>query len=170
MMDNNQKIEFTKNQLDRVLGFFPRADAKASVVLGIDIGILALLATNAPSPKSFEGYMVFAVIPVFLVVVSLWHLYQGSFPKLEGGTQSLIYFREIANRTESKYLEEFLAVEDDELIKDLLSQIWRNSEILKEKFDHLKLAYIFMASAVVPWAVTLAMFAIKNTAAQTLLK
>ena len=39
--------------------------------------------------------------------------------------------------------------------KDLLGQAWRNSEILVDKFIHLKRAFIFMAVSLVPWTVAL---------------
>ncbi|MEU4134617.1 hypothetical protein, partial [Streptomyces wuyuanensis] len=35
-------------QLSLVLGFFSRIDTKLSVVLGIDLGMLALVATRLP--------------------------------------------------------------------------------------------------------------------------
>ena len=33
-------------QLDRVLGFFPRVESKASALFAVDTGMLALLALN----------------------------------------------------------------------------------------------------------------------------
>jgi hypothetical protein len=168
-MDNKQRIDLLKDQLNRLLGFFPRVDAKASVVLGVDVTMLALLATNAPPVKQLEGYMIFAVIAVLLIGGSLWHLYLQSFPRLEGGQQSLIYFQAIADRTEIKYAEEMAAMTEEAYIKDLQSQIWRNSEILKAKYTQLKYSFIFLAWAIVPWLISLTMFAIKNTEAKTLL-
>jgi hypothetical protein len=168
-MDNAQLLDIAKDQLNRVLGFFPRTEAKASVVLAVDTGMLALLAINAPPIRLLDWYMLFAVIPVLLITISIVHLYWGAFPQLTGGHQSLVYFREIANRTESKFIEEFKAQQLDAYINDLLGQIWRNSEILKEKFDHLKWAFTFLALALIPWLIALAMFAAKNTAATSLL-
>jgi hypothetical protein len=40
--------------------------------------------------------------------------------------------------------------------------VWRNSEILTVKFDSLKLAFTFLALAIAPWIVTLALFAAYN--------
>jgi hypothetical protein len=94
-------------------------------------------------------------------------LYRGAFPKLEGGSSSLVYFREIARRTEAKFIDEFMKQSDEDHIKDLLGQAWRNSEILKEKFDDLKAAFIFLALAIPPWVVALAIFTLKTTALKT---
>lgn len=161
-MDDKQLVDASRDQLNRILGFFPRVEAKSSLVFGIDVGMLTLLAINAPTIRSLEWYMVFAVIPVLLLGASLYYLYQGSFPNLEGGSESLIYFREIARKTESNFIETFKKQTDDAYIKDLLGQIWRNSEILKQKFDHLKLAFSFLAWAILPWLISIAMFAAKN--------
>ena len=46
-MEKEQLIERAKGQLDRVLGFFPRVDTVSSIILGIDIGMLAFLASKA---------------------------------------------------------------------------------------------------------------------------
>src|ERR1051326_4568405 len=164
-MDNEQLLDIAKDQLDRVLSFFPRAEAKASVVLAVDTGMLALLAINAPPIRALEWYMLFAVIPALLIAISIIRLYLGASPQLEGGHQSLVYFREIAHRTESKFIEEFKAQKTEAHINDLLGQIWRNSEILKVKFDHLRWALTFLALAIIPWLVALVMFAAKNTTA-----
>ena len=167
-MENNAK-DFIERQLDRVLEFSPRVDQKASVILGVDIGMLALLATNAPPIKDFDWYVLFALVPVFLIGLSLWNLFQGSFPRLEGGHRSLIYFRTISERTEDQFIEEFLSQNDDEFVKDLLGQIWRNSEILKQKYDHLKTAFTLLACAIPFWLFSLTVFVTRNTEATTLL-
>src|SRR5882762_8021429 len=145
MTNNEQLLDFSKGQLDRVLSFFARADAKASVVLGIDVGMLAILAVNAPPVKAFHWYLLWSAVPICLLLASLWHLYHGAFPRLEGGHQSLIYFRAIAERTEQKFIDEFMSQKDEDLIRDILGQIWRNSEILKMKYDHLKRAFYMLA-------------------------
>jgi hypothetical protein len=40
---------------------------------------------------------------------------------------------------------------EDELLEDLSCQIWRNSEILKIKFDKTQSAFLFMLIAVPFW-------------------
>jgi hypothetical protein len=131
--------------------------------------MLALLASNAPPIRDMEGYMTFAVIPVALIAASLYHLYQEAFPSLEGSHQSLLYFREIAGRTETDFIAEFASQNKNDYARDLLIQIWHNSVILRKKYDHLKGAFILLAWSVVPWMVSLAMFAAKNTELKTLL-
>ena len=97
-------------------------------------------------------------------------LYRGGFPNLAGGEGSLVYFREIAKRTEHKFIEEFSAQSEKHHANDLLGQVWRNSQILSIKFDCLKLAFAFMALAIVPWLVSIFLFAAYGTAHPTLFR
>ena len=50
-MDQRDLLGSARDQLDRVLGFFPRVDAKASVILAVDTGMLAFLVAHVPSPR-----------------------------------------------------------------------------------------------------------------------
>jgi len=86
-----------------------------------------------------------------LLGISLCRLYLGAFPSLKGGEESLIYFREIAKKREQPFIDAFIAQTEEAYVKDLLGQVWRNSQILKMKFDHLTSAFNFMAMAIVPW-------------------
>lgn len=154
-----------KDQLNLVLSFFQRVDAKASVVLAVNTGMVGYLAGRLPPLKSLELWEVIPPAMAFLLsALSYWHLYKGAFPRLEGGNQSLVYFREIAIRTEAKFIDEFMKQPEHDYSRDLLGQAWRNAEILKQKFDHLKWSFVFMACAVLPWSIALAVLAMKKTA------
>jgi hypothetical protein len=150
----------SKVQLNLVSSFFSRVDSKLSVVLAIDTGMLAVLGTDAPPPKDLSWYMAAAgLLSVVLLGASIVFLYRGAFPNLKGGAASLVFFREIAGRTEHHFIEEFKKQDDDHHINDLLGQVWRNSEILEAKYSALKTAFTLLALALVPWLVALALFA-----------
>ncbi len=125
--------------------------------------MLAFLVAKIPAPNSLTWWEI--AIPVGTVLclgISLWFLYKSAFPSLAGGNASLVYFREIAGRTEAKFIEEFSKQSVSDHTRDLLGQVWRNSEILKTKFDRLKIASIFLALAIPPWVISLVVFAIKT--------
>jgi hypothetical protein len=162
-MKNELLLDTARNQLNLVLSFFSRVDAKASVVLAVNTGMAGYLASKFPSPSTVSRFEVIVGLAVFVLIgLSLWHLYKVAFPNLVGGHQSLVYFREIAQRTEAKYIDEFSTQSESELAKDLLGQAWRNSEILTQKFSHLKSAFLFMAIALFPWIIALIMFGIQE--------
>jgi len=164
-MEQEQLIAACRDQLKLVLSFFPRVDAKSSVVLAIDTGMLGYLATRLPSIDSLHWWEFISPSLAFAALaLSLWHLYKGVIPTLEGGDRSLVYSREIAKRTESRFIDEFTAQQESDYIKDVLSQVWRNSEILTDKFEHLKWSFILMAGAVLPWTIALADFAMRTPA------
>jgi len=86
-----------------------------------------------------------AIAPAFttvLIAVSYLFLYKGGFPDVKGGNASLIYFSEICKRTESKFINEYCEATQEALRSDVLGQVWRNSEILTEKYRCLKVAFI----------------------------
>jgi Pycsar effector protein len=152
-----------KDQLNLVLSFFSRADAKASVVLAIDTAMAGYLAGRTPPLQTMPSWeLPIPILTFALIGASIYKLYKGAFPNLTGGNLSLVYFREIAKRTEANFIEEFLAQDETAYAKDLLGQAWRNSQILTEKFNHLKWAFILMALAVVPWAASLAILATRT--------
>ena len=152
-----------KDELNLVLSFFSRVDAKASVVLAVDTAMAGYLAGRLPSLKTMPYWQPLIPLVAFVLIgISIWSLYKGAFPNLVGGNLSLVYFREIAKRTEAKFIDEFLAQDETVYVKDVLGQVWRNSQILDEKFNHLKRAFVFMALAVLPWVVSLAIFAART--------
>lgn len=155
-MDSEARLKSARDQLALVLSFFPRVDAKLSVVLGIDLAMLGFLASRLPD-ISVAGHWILgtSAATTLLIGFSLWHLYEGSFPSLAGGNGSLVYFRAIAERTEAKYIAEYNALSSDLMSSDVLGQVWRNSEILRKKFDSLVAAYKCMAIAVIFWLTSL---------------
>jgi hypothetical protein len=158
-MTTAQRIELAKDQLSRVLGFFGRVDSKASVVLAIDTAMLAFLVAHAPPLQELAAdAAVSGVLAIICLAISLWYLYRGGTPDLQGGQRSLVYFREIAARTETNFVDEYLTVADEAYLKDLLGQVWRNSCILSNKFNHLEAALRWVAIALAPWLIALALF------------
>src|SRR5688500_18042669 len=103
-MDNRDRLNVTKDLLNYVQSFFPRVEAKASVILSVDTAMLGLLGITAPPIKSWDTYMFLALIPVAFNVISLIFLYLQLFPQLEGGKNSLIYFRGIVERKEEEFI------------------------------------------------------------------
>src|SRR5260370_8076032 len=125
-----------KDELDLVLSFFSRVDAKASVVLGLDTAMAGYLAGRMPSLKAMPYWQTLIPLTAFLLIGnSIWQLYKGAFPNLAGGKLSLVYFRVVAKRTESKFIDEFLAQNETHYVKNLPLQPNRNSQIFFHQFN-----------------------------------
>ncbi|WP_343674928.1 Pycsar system effector family protein [Paraburkholderia heleia] len=159
-LSEEERLKAARDQLNLVLSFFPRVDTKLSVVLGANVGMLGVLFSRltVPGAAVFPPCVLWSLIGAFLVLMgfSSYHLYRGSFPTLEGGAGSLVYFSEIAARGEHDFVIAFSKLSLPSLTDDLLSQCWRNSVILKQKFASLRRAYVWSAVAVMPWAFALA--------------
>jgi hypothetical protein len=170
-VESEKLISACKDELQLVLGFFSRVESRSSVVLAIDTGMAGFLLSSAPPIRSFSTWMaITGCVTVGLLGMSIAMLYRGGFPNLSGGEGSLVYFREIAKRTENKFIEEFREQSEKDYSSDLLGQVWRNSKILTVKFDCLKYAFLFMALAIVPWIASLAMFASYNVSHTSLFR
>jgi hypothetical protein len=147
-------------QLKFVLGFFPRTDTMIATVLGVDLGMMAVLASHLPPVLAMTRLTLTALIPAILCAGSLVELYRAAFPRLDGGRASLVYFGEIADRTEGAFVTAFLEQKEEAYARDLLEQTWRNAQILVGKYRSLKKSFHWLAAAVFPWILVLAILSI----------
>ncbi|MGY3590140.1 hypothetical protein ACVIGB_010277 [Bradyrhizobium sp. USDA 4341] len=157
-------VEVATKQLDRVLSFFPRVESKASFLFAVDAALLGVLAVNVQKEDFSIWYAALAAISASaFFCLSLYFVYRCIFPSLAGGHASLIFFREIAKLREPEYLQAIKSVTDDQLLDDLLGQVWRNSEILGKKFDHIKIAFVLTGTGLLPWLTFLVSAALNHT-------
>jgi hypothetical protein len=160
-MATDARVSDARDQLDLVLSFFSRVDAKLSTVLAINTGMLGALGAMVPPIQTASWPMAIApVLTVILLGFSYIFLYRGGFPVTKGGYASMTYFKNIAERNEASFITAYTNLNTDELRSDLLAQAWRNSEILSAKFNCLRSAFVAMALGVLPWIVSLCVFAL----------
>jgi hypothetical protein len=170
MSANDTSLKDARDQLALVLSFFSRVDAKLSTILAVDTGMLAALSASVPPLIRVSAWMAIApAIAATLIIASYVYLYKGGFPDVRGGHQSCVYFKEIANRTEAKFIDDYSRQTADSLRLDVLGQVWRNAEILTEKYRCLKIAFICMAIGAIPWALSLALFALSRANVQVVI-
>lgn len=152
-----EQLEIAEHQLDRTHAFFPRIDAKFAGLLALVCGQVAVLALNL-RPDDFRLWYIDTLSSLFgiAIIVTGVQLFMCAAPHLKGGGgRSLYYFGTIAQRTEADFIKAFRAETDADRLDDALAQVWRNSEIVAAKFNHLKWATILSVLAAAPWAVTL---------------
>lgn len=143
--------------LKHMLGFFPRVDAKLSLLLTLNLGMLGILASAVRDVSRWEFILIAPGLALVLLAASFWNLYRASLPRMmESRTASLIYFRAVAEREEAAYVDAVLTIDPVELERDLARQAWRNAVILTEKFTRVDRAFRYTALAALPWAVWLA--------------
>jgi len=149
-------MEVIQSQLDRVLGFFPRIEARINGLFAVNTTILTvgMLNISAGDLKLWYVYVPGAVA-VIALLLSYYYLFRANFPDMRGGEGSLIFFAEVQKRSEAEYLDELLRCSDDDYCKDLIGQVWRNSQILCDKYVSAKKAIVFTCVALLPFFVFL---------------
>ena len=156
-MTAREAIETAGEQLDRVLANFARVDAKVSSLFAVNAGMLAVLALNVKPPDlKFTQLAVLGALCVCCICGSLWFLYRASHPILKRTSTTLLFFQDIARTPEDDYVAQMRRCDDREYFDQLTQQIWRNSTILSQKFECLKTAFLFSASAAPFWFAALA--------------
>lgn len=157
MASTKPGLEFYERQLDRINAFYPRLDAKVSALFAIASGQLAVAALNL-SANDLELWWITIPLAFFLIAISwaLINLYRCAYPHLDGGQNSLIYFKEIAALRETDFINQLTATDEATLKSDVAGQIWRNSEIVNCKYRYLKSATIAAMLSLLPWSVLLA--------------
>lgn len=150
------KLEVAERQLDRVQSFIPRIDTRVSAMFAIVSAQIAIAALNIKI-DDFKDWWV--AIPAglffFLAVFCVVSLYRCIHPNLVGGSNSLVFFGTIAKIREADYIDKMRAVSEEEYTKDVLGQVWRNSEIVSEKYRHLKSAGTAIMLSLLPWTMLL---------------
>lgn len=157
-------IERAEGQLDRILGFFPRVEARITALFAAVTVILGFSALNIGYSDLTKWYVsIPAVLLVLILCCAYYFLYKANFPDIQGGHDSIIYFSEIQKRTERMYIEKYEETSDDDYRRDLLGQVWRNSQILSEKYKNIKYAIYCLAASMVPFVVVLTASALINS-------
>ena len=149
---DQEMLQAAWNQLNLVLGFFPRIDTRLSAILAIDLGMLALAGSRWPVRDDIS--LRIAIVAIFFALplaFSFRNLWDAIVPNTGGGTNSLVYYNSVACMSESAFRDRYMKLSPKSLACDLLEQTWRNAKILQCKFESLRIACISMAFAVPPW-------------------
>ena len=149
-------VENAQSQLDRVLSFFSRVEGKASFLFATNIGMLAIAFTNLTYADLKTWFIVGPLaLSLFCAASAIFHVGSVVKPNLQGGKSSTIYFASIAQMSDSQYASEFMSQTDRELEEQILKQVHRNSEILKDKFESVAKSLFWTTISTLPWALYL---------------
>lgn len=145
------RVQILSTQLDRLLGFFPRNDARGALLLGVDLALASFLIVNYPFDRADPVAAGLCLASLLFAGLSCGVLLPVFFPDTRGGaTRSTLYFRDIAATPVEDYQARIAGITDEELVRDLVCQIHRNAEILDRKHRHVRRALALALSAVPP--------------------
>jgi hypothetical protein len=135
------RLQFGLDQLDRLANYFPRIESKASAIFAIDVAILSVITINYSPEAIWSAPAALGCLASILLGLSIWQLYRAFFPDIKSGTTySAVYFGDIARDTLAEYEGRYSNLTVDSLTSDVVCQIHRNSQILLQKYKHVKAA------------------------------
>ena len=153
------KAQAAEKNLDRIIEWVSRCDNKFSIILGIDTGMLGVLAVFTIPLSDWSLCIVIATIITILTLgTSLAFIIMGIYPRTKGPSKTLLYFDSISKYSLIEYKQRFTEITIDKYLNDLLEQCHRNSEIVSKKFKRLKVAFLFLIIGVLPWAIAIYLF------------
>mgnify|MGYP003583007090 CR=1 FL=1 len=155
-MNIDSKISQAETNLQRKLEWVGRHDSKIVFVTGIIIAMLGLLTSASSKIVNWDFwlYLIFGVTAL-LLFISLFFVYKSQYPKTFSSNTSLNYFGTIAELKFDEFKCRTKQATDDEYLDDLLCQIHINSQVLKLKFQFLKISLILLGASVIPWLICL---------------
>lgn len=151
------KIDIATQTLERNIGFINSCDSKTSIVLTAIGVLLTIILTNdglatifciisnSISGKSFCDilYLIGLLASAVILVIGIWNLMRVLIANTEPSTKSsnstiphsMIFFGgilKVGNHT--VYHSKFLEMTDQEILNDLVAEIYINAEIASQKY------------------------------------
>lgn len=159
-----KRLELTLAQLDRLAGFYPRVEGKASFLLAINLGLISLVLLNSTLSPFFSAANGPLLIFATLISLSIFDLISTFIPHLKGGMRtSKLYFGEISQIDCARFISEWRSMTDEDLLVDGSIQIWRNAEILGKKFRACDRAFKLTFLAMPLWLYVMLLAAAGST-------
>lgn len=147
-----KEVELIERQLDRILSFFPRVEARINGLFAFNSIIVTLIAVNLTASDFAIWYvMIPAIVTSVALSFSYYFLFKANFPDTNGGEGNLVFFGAIKKQSEADYRDALLASTEAEYRNDVIGQIWRNSQILCAKYEGVKYAIIATALSIAPF-------------------
>lgn len=153
--DLEERIRAAEGVLSRLHDWIGRYDNRASGLIGIDTGMLGVLAIMT-RPTLSDGWLDAALIlSILFIGISFSLIIVGTYPRMKGPKTSFIFFGRISEMSEDEFKKSFKKCSEDEYLEDLLGQCHINSKILNVKFKYLRNSLLMIVLAIIPWSIAL---------------
>lgn len=165
-MKNKYTKEDAYTNLENINNWINNSDTKASIILALIGVILSILLTNDMLLNKYVDlfkvvikdinfsdflYIIFVLISLILLFLGLYRLIKVLIPtlkaKIDSNKPSHTYFGSISNFSSSiEFKESLKKTTEEELMDDILNQVYINSVICNNKFNNFKngLKYSFV--------------------------
>jgi len=165
----HDSIKDAREQLNLVLGFFPRVDSKASVVLAINSGMLAVLPRMPPLGRRYQsGRSLQLHLTLLMIAGSFWFLYKVSFPILSGGQQSVNLLSGNREQNRSEIHRRVCGSGRKSKVTGCPRSGMAKLRNPKDEIRRSAVAFVLMAASLVPWVVLVFLFSANSATVRSL--
>lgn len=152
-MKKQKIIDDAYKKLEMINQWINNLDSKSSIVLGLVGIIITIIFTNTSFVDDIIRiisriskhmifsdilYIIFFIISIILCLYGIWSLIKVLVPTIRIKNvkiKSYLFFGSIAQYSNYKeYKDKYLKANDDDIIDDLLNQIYQNSIICNKKY------------------------------------
>ena len=165
LVDVTQRVELAEESLARLIEWVGLADTKASICLGVVVGMLGLLVAASP-PVTEWGLPVFVAMTIATGALgaSLVLVLMSVIPRRRAPSgDSLVFFGTIARHSAQDFAQSFKDQSMAAYLDDLLFQCHASAAIVSIKFAKLRQAYVLLGIAVIPWVGALYLFGLAKS-------
>lgn len=165
-----KKIELAQLNLSRITGWINNSDSKVAIISVFQVGLIAFLINHINSivkiiaAKTFgwpQFFLYFSIILFsFFLIKSIFKSFKSIYPDIEIRETSMFYFGSIAKQGQNKFVKEFEELKDEEILKQINSQVYINSQIAFNKFKSVKQSIKNLYVSVIFWIFTLVLIPI----------
>jgi hypothetical protein len=160
MIDVKQQTEHAKWLLERTLNWIAAADVKVGVAMALDTamfgGLAAAYGVSDASTRTTWAYVATFATCICLVAAA-FSAAMAAIPRMLGPVASNIFFARIAEKSVDEYIDGFTRLDDAAFLRDLTTQIHRNSEIATAKHAWVRKSLIWSFLSAAPWASAIAL-------------
>lgn len=152
MRDDSERIKYAQWILERTLASIGAAEVKLSVIITINLAMLAGLGGAFISFQATQGWhLLFFIEASIGIFVSLICCALVLIPRLQGPERSFIFFGRVGRRPQKDYFTEFTQAGEDAILNDLIAQIHINSQIACKKYNWIRTSIICSLLSILPW-------------------
>lgn len=155
-IQTEERVRISEQTLARQLEWIRTVDTKVSILVGIDIAMLGVLATAMPASSDPWWYAAtLAIVGGCCTVTSLTFCALATFPRVSSPNRSLLFFGSISTHSVEEYIKCFTTRSLQDHLEDLLYQAHRNAQIACVKYGMVKWASAFLIGGAIPWLIVL---------------
>lgn len=164
MSSDNERLKTAQWVLERNLAWIAAAEVKVGVIVAIDTGMLGGLGaafSTADGAARTAWAWLFTIGAVTALGCALFCSAMAVLPRVNGPTESLLFFGRIGPSADVDYVDNFKKATDAELLEDWTAQIHRNAQIACDKFSWVRTSMWWSFLSVMPWFAAIVML-LKN--------